>query len=64
MNMVIADDPKHVYVAGPVNVLPEIEANGIARWDGEAWHALGSGIKGLVEVMAIGRTDLSMSREI
>lgn len=54
MYKVIAADPEHVYVAGRVEHIPEIEANGIARWDGIEWHPLGSGIEGTVRAMAIG----------
>lgn len=47
----VAADPEHVYVAGRVDL---IGAVGIARWDGNSWHALGSGLDGDVHVMAIG----------
>ncbi len=32
-----------LYVAGTFTLAGGIEANGIARWDGSAWHALGNG---------------------
>ena len=47
----VAADPEHVYVAGRVDL---IGAVGIARWDGNSWHALGSGLDGDVHVMTIG----------
>jgi hypothetical protein len=33
-----------VYVGGHFNLIDSTPANGVARWDGERWHALGGGI--------------------
>jgi hypothetical protein len=33
-----------VYVAGNFNQIDGVPANGVARWDGTAWHPLGEGI--------------------
>ncbi len=34
----------NLFAAGPFNGAGEVAANGIARWDGARWHALGEGI--------------------
>ncbi|MBC8078595.1 MAG: hypothetical protein H7Y32_21140, partial [Chloroflexales bacterium] len=33
-----------LYVGGRFNQIDDVAANGVARWDGQGWHALGKGI--------------------
>ena len=39
----LATDGQNLYVAGRFASIGGVAANGVARWDGEAWHALGDG---------------------
>jgi cysteine-rich repeat protein len=47
-----------VYVGGAFSVMTDIVANNVARWDGTAWSALGSGTSGAVATLAVIGTDL------
>jgi len=38
----ITTDGKNVYVAGQFTVAGDAVVNGVAMWDGSAWHALGN----------------------
>ncbi len=40
----IATNGSDVYVAGSFRVIGHVKANGIARWNGSGWEALGSGV--------------------
>jgi len=40
------------YIGGSFSVVGETIANGIARWDGHQWSAVGDGIAGTVYVLA------------
>jgi hypothetical protein len=35
----------NVYVGGDFNRIDGVDANGIARWDGAQWHAIGDGVQ-------------------
>jgi trimeric autotransporter adhesin len=39
-----ADGGDNLYIGGAIEGVPGVPAQGIARWDGERWHALGTGI--------------------
>lgn len=41
-----------LYVGGGFNTAGDVEANSIARWDGESWHAIGHGLEHGVFAMA------------
>ncbi len=43
----IATRGKEVYVGGNFNSVGTMSVNGIAKWDGNKWFALGEGIKGI-----------------
>ncbi len=43
-----------VYVGGEFTEAGGTPANGVARWDGAAWHALGDGVDGEVHALAFG----------
>ncbi len=49
----IVIDSNRVYVGGSFNQAGDITASSIAMWDGEAWHALGSGVTGKVTAIAL-----------
>ena len=49
----IAVKEKDVYAGGRFTSAGGVPANNIARWDGERWHALGSGANGLVLKLAV-----------
>jgi hypothetical protein len=44
INRLEIDDLDRVYVAGNFNLAGNQIANGIAKWDGQTWHALASGL--------------------
>lgn len=47
-----------LFVGGNFTVIGDVLANGIARWDGTAWSALGSGMSGTVSALAVSGDDL------
>lgn len=47
-----------LYVGGQFNSAGGVQANNIARWDGENWHALGSGANGPVYKIAFNGDDI------
>jgi hypothetical protein len=49
----IAVNGKDLYAGGRFTTAGGVNANNIARWDGERWHALGSGANGLVMKLAV-----------
>ncbi|MBL9120311.1 MAG: thrombospondin type 3 repeat-containing protein [Phycisphaerae bacterium] len=44
---------EQLYVAGDFTMVGGVAANGIARWDGTAWHALGTGLNGSARAMTV-----------
>jgi hypothetical protein len=52
------DDRGNMYVGGSFNVAGTLPANFIAKWDGTAWSALGSGMDGAVYALAVSGTNL------
>ena len=47
-----------LYVGGRFNSAGGVSANNIARWDGNSWHALGSGANGPVYKIAFNGDDI------
>lgn len=45
-------EPESLVVAGEFTQIGGIDARGVARWDGAAWHALGEGLDGLASAVA------------
>lgn len=43
--LAFAVDGTNLYVGGQFDRAGGVEANGVARWDGREWHALGGGLK-------------------
>ncbi len=52
-NAVVSDGLGNIYVGGSFRVINNIVANGIAKWDGTSWSALGSGVNGSVKAIAV-----------
>jgi len=53
-----ADGSGNVYVGGDFTFIGTVVANGIAKWDGSVWSALGPGIWGGVSALAVNGTTL------
>ncbi len=47
-----------LYVGGAFTLAGAVSVNNIAKWDGSAWTALGSGTNGLVLAVAVDGNDL------
>jgi len=54
----LAASGTNLYVGGSFLSAGEVPANYIAKWDGNAWSALGSGVNGQVYALAVSGTDL------
>jgi hypothetical protein len=46
VNAATVDDSGNLYVGGYFSAAGEVFANGVAKWDGTNWSALGSGVRG------------------
>jgi hypothetical protein len=55
---VAVDDSGNVYVGGDFTIAGNGFASRIAKWDGNAWSALGSGMNGRVQALAVSGTNL------
>ena len=57
---VAVDGAGNLYVGGRFNVIGDLVANYIAKWDGTRWSALGSGMNefGLVAALAVSGSNL------
>ncbi len=53
VNAVVVDGSGHLYVGGEFTFAGGVRANRIAKWDGDAWSALGSGMNGAVMALAV-----------
>ena len=47
-----------LYAGGYFTTAGEVSANYVAKWDGNAWSALGSGLDGYVFALAVSGTNL------
>jgi hypothetical protein len=57
----VLDEIGNLYIGGDFTMIGEVTANRIAKWDGSAWSALGSGIMGInnvVYALAVSGTNL------
>ncbi len=52
------DGSGNVYVGGGFTVIGKVVANNIAKWNGSAWSALGSGMNGYVDALLVSGTTL------
>jgi len=55
---VLVIDGGIIYAGGRFNCMGDVLANKVAKWDGTAWSALGSGTNGEVNSLAVMGTDL------
>jgi hypothetical protein len=55
---IAVDGSGNVYVGGDFTVIGTAVANHIAKWNGNAWSALGSGLNDAVDALAVSGTDL------
>ena len=58
VHAIVADGSGNVYVGGDFIGIANVATQGIAKWDGTTWSALGSGIDGRVQAIAISGTDV------
>src|SRR5512147_917370 len=58
VNAVLKPWPGWLVVGGSFGVAGDTRANSIAAWDGERWHALGSGLGSTVFALAVYNGDL------
>ena len=58
VNAIVSDGAGNIYFGGDFTTIQGIPMNGIAKWNGSAWSALGSGILGAVNSIAINGTDI------
>lgn len=54
----VSDGSSNLYVGGNFNIAGHVTANRIAKWNGNNWSALGSGMDGVVSALAISGNDL------
>lgn len=58
INAIAADGTGNIYFAGEFNSIQGMPANGIAKWNGTSWTALGSGINGDIFAIAVSGNDV------
>ena len=58
VRVIAVDGNGNVYVGGDFTFIGTVPANHIAKWDGSAWSALGSGMNGIVWALAVSGTNL------
>src|SRR5687767_2808116 len=54
----VTDALGNLYIGGDFRVAGKVIVNGIAKWDGNAWSALGAGMDGNVHALAVLGTNL------
>ncbi len=54
----VVDASGSLFIAGEFNMVGDAPATNIAKWNGSAWSALGSGMNGGVSALAVSGTDL------
>ena len=58
VNASVVDASGNLYIGGSFTGVGETKANYIAKWDGNSWSALGSGLNGQVNALALSGSDL------
>lgn len=53
VNATVIDAAGNLYIGGEFNAVANVVASNIAKWDGTNWWALGSGVDGNVQALAI-----------
>ena len=54
----VVDGSGNLYIGGSFKVVGTVAANYIAKWNGSAWSALGTGMNSIVSALAVTGTDL------
>ncbi len=54
----VADGSGNLYIGGSFTLVGTVAANNIAKWNGSAWSALGTGMNSTVNALAVSGTDL------
>ena len=54
----VVDGSGNLYIGGNFTVVGEVLATNVAKWNGSAWSALGSGVNGPVWALAVSGSDL------
>src|SRR5438445_1328098 len=59
----VMDDSGNLYIGGDFDIVGDLRANSIAKWDGTNWSALGSGLQfnngwAVVYALAVSGTEL------
>src|SRR5262245_20997949 len=57
----VVDDAGNLYIGGRFTLVGDVLANGIAKWDGTNWSALGEGFGGISSTLEIGPVALAAS---
>lgn len=55
---IVTDESGNLYVGGNFTIIGEIFANRIARWDGNSWASLGSGMNNEVRALAVSGSNI------
>ena len=58
VSAIVADGSGNFYVGGQFTMAGIIFATNVAKWDGNAWSALGAGLNGFVSALAVSGKDL------
>lgn len=58
VNAAAVDEAGNLYIGGGFSVVGDIAASRIAKWDGAHWSALGSGMNGYVNALAVTGSNL------
>ncbi len=56
--VLVSDGAGNIYAGGDFTSMQGVPAGGIAKWDGTTWSALGSGVSGTVNAIAISGSDV------
>jgi hypothetical protein len=54
----VVDGSGNLYIGGSFTVVGDVIANGVAKWNGSRWTALGSGMNNAVIALAVSGSDL------
>jgi len=54
----VLDGPGNLYIGGSFTIAGDVFTTNIAKWDGSAWSALGSGMDSTVSALAVSGTSL------
>ncbi|MBP6003578.1 MAG: hypothetical protein KA746_09115 [Pyrinomonadaceae bacterium] len=58
VNVIVPDGAGSYYIGGEFKTVQGVPASGIAKWNGSAWTALGSGINGQINAIAVSGSDV------